>query len=72
MQCAVPHTGSRIIDGANQAAIDSGIIPQAMLDTPSVFLPADMLSTMFFTEDVGDAEQLYNDAWDELKINLGQ
>lgn len=56
----------------NQAAIDSGVIPQAMLDTPSVFLPEDMLATMFFTQDVGEAEQLYNDAWDELKINLGQ
>jgi spermidine/putrescine transport system substrate-binding protein len=56
----------------NQAAIDSGIIPQAMLETPSVFLPESMLSTMFFTEDVGEAEQAYNDAWDELKINLGK
>jgi hypothetical protein len=36
-----------------------------------VFATDEVLGTMFFTEDVGDAEQAYNDAWDELKINIG-
>lgn len=55
----------------NEAAIASGIIPQAMLDNPAVFATDAVLATMFFTEDVGAAEQAYNDAWDELKISIG-
>jgi len=56
----------------NQAAIDSGIIPDAMLNNAAVFLPEAQLKTMYFTADVGTAEQSYNDAWDELKINVGK
>jgi len=55
----------------NQAAIDSGVIPDALLNNTAVFATDAVLKTMFFTEDVGDAEQAYNDAWDELKINIG-
>jgi len=56
----------------NQAAIDSGIIPKDMLNNSAVFLDAATLKTMYFTEDVAAAEQSYNDAWDELKINIGK
>ena len=34
--------------------------------------PEEALANMFYIMDVGEeAEQLYNDAWDEVKINAG-
>jgi spermidine/putrescine-binding protein len=55
----------------NQAAIDSGFIDEALLNNAAVFPTAAMMTNMFFTEDVADSEQLYNDAWDELVIQVG-
>lgn len=55
----------------NQAAIESGIIDDELLANPAINPPAESLEGLFFIQDVGDAEQLYNDAWDELLILIG-
>lgn len=55
----------------NQAAIDSGFIEEAILNNPAVFPDEAALENLFFLEDLGDAEQNFNDAWDEVAILLG-
>jgi spermidine/putrescine transport system substrate-binding protein len=55
----------------NQAAIDSGFIDEALLNDPAVFLNEAQLATLFFLQPVTEAEQAYNDAWDELRIEMG-
>ncbi len=57
----------------NQASIESGFIDEEILNDPSVFPPEDQLENLFAIIDVGaEAEELYNNAWDELLIFLGQ
>ena len=57
----------------NQASIDSGYIDEEILNDPTVFPPADQMANLFVIIDKGaEAEQLINDAWDELLIFLGQ
>jgi spermidine/putrescine transport system substrate-binding protein len=55
-----------------QSAIDSGLIEAAILNNPAVFVTEDVMKVSFFAKDVGEAEQLYNDAWDEILIQVGQ
>ena len=56
----------------NQAAIDSGLIDEEILNDPTVFPPEDQMASLFVIIDKGaEAEQLINDAWDELLIFLG-
>lgn len=56
----------------NQASIDSGYIDEEILADPTVFPPADQMASLFVIIDKGEeAEQLINDAWDELLIFLG-
>lgn len=72
-----PQVGAHIVDTVryatpNQAAIDGGFIPEEILNNPAVSPnPEDQVS-MWFVADIGDAEQLYNDAWDEIKVQIGQ
>jgi spermidine/putrescine transport system substrate-binding protein len=57
----------------NQASIESGFIDEEILEDPAIFPPAEQLENLFALEDTtAEAEQLYNDAWDELLIFLGQ
>ena len=57
----------------NQASIESGFIDEEILNDPAIFPPEEQLANLFSIIDVGaGAEQLYNDAWDELLIFLGQ
>lgn len=55
----------------NQAAIDSGLIPEEFLTNPAIFPSPELLENLYFLEDVTEAEQFYNDAWDELLIFIG-
>lgn len=56
----------------NQAAIDAGLIDPAYLDSPIIYPPEDSRHNLFYILPLPDAEQYYNDAWDEIKISLGQ
>jgi spermidine/putrescine transport system substrate-binding protein len=57
----------------NQTAIDSGLIDQELLDNPAIYPSEEILSNLFFnTTLTPEAEQAYLDAWDEIKIRLGQ
>lgn len=55
----------------NQAAIESGWISEELLNNPAVFPDEESLGNLFFLQDVGEAEQYYNDAWDEIVISIG-
>lgn len=56
----------------NRVAMEEGLIDEAFLENPAGNPPAEALSQMFYILDVGEeAEQLYNDAWDEVKIFAG-
>ena len=47
-------------------------VDEAFLDNPAGNPPEEALANMFYIMDVGEeAEQLYNDAWDEVKILAG-
>lgn len=71
-----PAVGAMIVNFTtyatpNQAAIDSGFIDPAILSNPAITPNETALENMWFLEDVGDAEQAYNDAWDEILILAG-
>jgi spermidine/putrescine transport system substrate-binding protein len=54
----------------NQAAIDAGLIE--LIDSPIIYPPEDSREHLFTILPLPDAEQYYNDAWDEVKISLGR
>ena len=57
----------------NQASIESGFIDEEILSDPAIFPPAEQVANLFAIIDVGaEAEELINNAWDELLIFLGQ
>ncbi len=57
----------------NQASIESGYIDEDILNDPAIFPPAEQVAKLFAIIDVGaEAEELINNAWDELLIFLGQ
>lgn len=56
----------------NQAAIDAGLILPELLEDPIIYPSEEISATLFDLIDVGDAAQLYNDAWTELRVLLGQ
>src|SRR5690606_28698460 len=57
----------------NQASIDARLIDEELLDNPGVYPADELIARLFHTEPIGgEFETLYNDAWDELLIYLGQ
>jgi spermidine/putrescine transport system substrate-binding protein len=56
----------------NQAAIDSGFIPEEFLTNPAITPDEAAMENLWFLEDIGDAEVYYSDAWDELRILSGR
>ena len=57
----------------NQASIESGFIDEAILNDTAIFPPEEELANLFtIIGTSADAEELYNNAWDELLIFLGQ
>ncbi|MDZ4766427.1 MAG: spermidine/putrescine ABC transporter substrate-binding protein [Chloroflexota bacterium] len=56
----------------NQAAIDAGLIAPELLENPGIYPSDETLARLFFLEEVPDAEIEYLDAWDEIRIALGQ
>lgn len=56
----------------NQAAIDLGLIDEAYLSSPVIYPDEETLARLFTLTAVPDAEVDYSNAWDELKVLLGQ
>lgn len=57
----------------NQASIDAELIDEELLSNPAIFPPEEILEILFGIIDTSaEAEELYNNAWDELLIFLGQ
>ncbi len=56
----------------NQAAIDGGLIDPELLNDPAIYPDEELLQRLYWTQANIDSEQLYNDAWDEIKIRIGQ
>jgi spermidine/putrescine transport system substrate-binding protein len=53
------------VDTGNEAAKE--FIPLDVLDDPVIFPPAETLVTLRFTEDLGEANGLYDEAWARVK-----
>jgi spermidine/putrescine transport system substrate-binding protein len=53
------------VDTGNEAA--RRFLPQDILDDPVIFPPADVLDRLVFTADLGEDEQLYEDAWGRVQ-----
>jgi spermidine/putrescine transport system substrate-binding protein len=72
-----PAVGASIINTIlyptpNVVALESGLIDETFLSTPAANPPAEARETFFYRAIVSaDAEQIYNDAWDEVKIFSG-
>lgn len=71
-QVSADLTNELFYSTPNQASVDLGLVNEELLANPAVNPPAELRENLFFTQEVGDAEQLYNDAWDEVKILVGQ
>jgi len=57
----------------NQTSIDDGLILEEFLMDPIIYPDEETSAVLFDIVDVGDeAARLYNDAWTELKVLLGQ
>ncbi|MBC7813462.1 MAG: spermidine/putrescine ABC transporter substrate-binding protein [Burkholderiales bacterium] len=55
----------------NQAAIDAGLIDPEYLDSPVIYPDATTFERLFTILSDPTVEQMYNDAWDEVKILIG-
>ena len=56
----------------NQAAIDAGLIDEALLSNPGIYPSEETLSRLFFVAAVPDAEIDYADAWDVIKLAISR
>ncbi len=55
----------------NQASIDLELIDPELLEDPAIYPDEELMERLFWIEPNIDFEQIYNDAWDEIKILIG-
>ena len=72
-----PHVGAEISNytaygSPNAAAAEMNLIDEAYLNDPGIYPPEETLDNLFFIVQDPELEQLYNDAWDEIRIFVGQ
>ncbi|NJL94699.1 MAG: spermidine/putrescine ABC transporter substrate-binding protein [Anaerolineae bacterium] len=72
-----PHIGAENINyiaygTPNQAALDAGLVDEAMLNDPAIYPDDATLATLRFTVDVLEQETAYAEAWSEVLLALGQ
>ena len=72
-----PQVGAEISNytaygSPNQAAIDGGYIDEELLNDPGIYPSQETLDNLFFIEQDPERAELYNAAWDELRIFIGQ
>jgi spermidine/putrescine transport system substrate-binding protein len=56
----------------NQAAVDGGFIDQALQDNPGIYPTAELDEKLFDIIDLPDSEVDYSDAWETVKLAIGQ
>ena len=56
----------------NQTSIDQGLIDEELLNNPAIYPSEEVLENLFIIDEVPEAQNDYNNAWDELKVMLGQ
>ncbi len=56
----------------NQAALEAGLIDEELLADPGIYPSDETLQSLFISVQDEALEQTYNDAWDELRILIGQ
>ncbi|NEO28038.1 MAG: spermidine/putrescine ABC transporter substrate-binding protein, partial [Kamptonema sp. SIO4C4] len=56
----------------NQASIEQGLIEKADLDNPGIYPPPEAFERLEYAEDLGKDTALYDEAWTELKVAVGQ
>jgi spermidine/putrescine transport system substrate-binding protein len=56
----------------NATAIEEGLIDEELLNNPGVYPSEETQERMFEVVQDSELEQLYNDAWDEIRIRVGQ
>jgi spermidine/putrescine-binding protein len=72
-----PYVNGQIVNEiayptANQAAIEGGFVDESLLNDPLVFPDLANAENSWFLDYIGDADVLYNDAWDETLILIGK
>jgi spermidine/putrescine transport system substrate-binding protein len=55
----------------NQAAIDAGLIDEALLNNLAIYPPEDVRANLFFAQANPENEVALNNAWDEIRVALG-
>lgn len=71
-QVSADLTNETFYSTPNQAAIDLGLVNEELLANPAINPPPYLRANFFTTKEIGDAEELYNDAWDIIKISVGR
>lgn len=56
----------------NLTAIETGLIDQELLDNPGIYPSAETRERLFEIVQDSELEQIYNDAWDEIRILVGR
>jgi spermidine/putrescine transport system substrate-binding protein len=71
-QVAADIANTTAYGSPNQAAVDGGLIDEELLADPGIYPDAETEARLFRVAQDDLLEQLYNDAWDELKIFIGR
>lgn len=72
-----PHVAADIANytaygSPNRAAIEQGLIDAELLEDPGIYPTPEVEARLFRIIQSPELEQLYNDAWDEVKIFVGR
>jgi hypothetical protein len=49
-----------------------GLIDEELLTNPAIYPDEEVLSRLFIIADIAEAEVDYGNAWDEIRVLLGQ
>ncbi|MGK7920468.1 MAG: PotD/PotF family extracellular solute-binding protein [Trichodesmium sp.] len=55
----------------NQAAKDKGLIEASDLNNPAIYPPPELFAKLNYIQDLGQATILYDEAWTEVKLAVG-
>lgn len=71
-----PHVSAQIANytaygSPNATSIAMGLIDEELLTNPGIYPNSDTLARLFEIVQDSELEQLYNDAWDEIRISVG-
>ncbi|AFY76185.1 spermidine/putrescine-binding periplasmic protein [Pleurocapsa sp. PCC 7327] len=71
-----PEVGAKISNfikyaTPNKMALEKGLINKEDLKNPGIYPSAETFDKMTFIKDVGEANQLYDQAWTEIKAEIG-